>query len=224
MGKKIGSLIQQLAANLPPVQRIPRLRRVAGRALLLAAATTALGLLVLGPRVDLLCLIGRDLGFSAALAGLVLVGLGGVLAGLAAAVPGRVLLWRVGIGLGVAGVLIPAGVAALLLANGLTPGEPPLRSDAACLATSYLLALPAAVAVLAFVARGAPTRPGLAVLAATSGAVAIGAVALHLTCPYDGLRHVLLAHALAPVSGGLLLGAPLFWAVRRALAVARAHL
>ena len=223
MGSEIGSLIQKLAANLPPVQRIPRLRWVAGRVLLLAAATTALGLLVLGPRADLFGLVGRDLGFSAALAGLVLVGVGGVLAGLAAAVPGRELLWRVGLGLGVAGVLIPAGVGALLLASGLAPAEPPLRSDAACLATSYLLALPAALAVLAFVARGAATRPGLAALAAASGAVAIGAIALHLTCPYDGLRHVLLAHALAPVSGGLLLGTPLSLAVRRALAVARAR-
>ena len=70
MAKEIGSLIQELAANLSPVQRIPRLRRVAGRALLLAAATTALGLLVLGQRSDLLGLIGRDLGFSAALGGL----------------------------------------------------------------------------------------------------------------------------------------------------------
>ncbi len=191
--------------------------------LLLAAATAALGLLVRGPRADLFGLIGRDLGFSAALAGLVLVGVGGVLAGLAAAVPGRELLWRVGLGLGGVGVLIPGGVAALLLANGVAPAEPPLRSDAACLATSYLLALPAAVAVLGFVVRGAAARPGLAELVAASGAVAVGAVVLHLTCPYDGLRHVLLAHALAPVSGGLLLGAPLSWAVRRALVVARAR-
>ena len=109
MAKEIGSLIQELAANLSPVQRIPRLRRVAGWALLLAAATTALGLLVLGQRSDLLGLIGRDLGFSAALGGLALVAVGGVLGGLAAAVPGREPLARLGLGLALAGVLIPAG-------------------------------------------------------------------------------------------------------------------
>lgn len=219
MSRELSQRIEELAAGLTPVRRIPRLRAAAARVLLFAALAMALGSALLGVRADLADLIGRDPGFTATLAGLGLVGVGGVLAGLAAAVPGRELLARVALGIGFAGVLVPGGVTLLLLASGPVPAEPALGEDAACLVSSSLMGLPVALVALAFVARGAAQRPWLAAWAAASGAVAVGAIAVHLGCPHDGLRHVLLAHALAPVSGGLLLGALATATLRRPRAV-----
>ena len=96
---------------------------------------------------------------------------------------------------------------AVLLLSGTLPLGPVASwsTDLECLTLSFLLALPPALGALAFLSRGAPYRPLLAVLAAATGAVAAGALVVHLSCPCSDARHLILAHALAPVAGGLLL-------------------
>lgn len=219
MGDALRRTIDELTSGLRPVRRVPRLRLAFGAVALIGVLVGALALVSsLELRTDLIRLVGRDPGFTGILTGLALVAAGGLLAGLAASVPGRERVARAGLALGVAGVATSAITgSALLLAGGLPlRAEPPLSYDATCLATSCLLALPAGLAAVVLAGRAAPYRPLLSALAAASGAVAIGAFAVHLSCPCDGLRHALLAHALAPVSGGVLLAVPFHAALRRA--------
>ncbi len=68
--------------------------------------------------------------------------------------------------------------------------------------------------------RAAPYRPIVLVLAAAAGTAALGAITAEASCPHPEMRHLLVAHALAPVVGVLLLTLPLLVALRR---VGRSH-
>lgn len=210
-------LIRELVGQLAPVRPIPRLRRaaigVAGLWLLMGALILAMRDL----RPDLLNVIGTGAAFVSILGGLGLVGLGGIVTALAVSVPGREGAARLGLALGLGGVLLSAGVGTFLVVREAGP-EPlvcPFENDLACFAVSCLLALPPALAVLTFVSRGSPFRPLIAVLCAASGAVALGAMLVHLTCPELSPRHIILSHVLAPVGGALLLTYPFHLALRK---------
>ncbi len=217
MNEATSQLIERLTGELEPVRRILRLRAAAAGVALLALSAAAFALEVRGPRADLLDALARSPGFAAILVGLTLVGLGGVVAALASSVPGRERAARAGVAAGLLGVLLAGGVGAVLLLSGTLPLGPiaSWSTDLECLTLSLLLALPPALGALAFLVRGAPYRPLLAVLAAATGAVAAGALVVHLSCPCSDARHLILAHALAPVAGGLLLTVPFRAALRQ---------
>jgi hypothetical protein len=61
----------------------------------------------------------------------------------------------------------------------------------------------------AFIVYAAVRRPGTGTAWALAGGVALGAVAVHATCPSESPLHWLVAHTLAPVMAVLLLTAPL---------------
>jgi hypothetical protein len=179
----------------------------------------AAGLALRGVRPDLAEGLLMDPGAGPVLAALALAGVAGVVAALAAAVPGRERLARAGLAVGLAGMGVAAGVGTLLVVQSPPAAqEAPLSSDLSCLAVALVVGLLPALAVAVFAGRAAPHRPLVAVLAAAAGTAALGAVAAQASCPYADPEHLMLGHVLAPVAGAVLLTLPLLLALRRAAA------
>jgi len=210
------ALIRELARDLDPVQPIPRIRTVMAGVIALWFAAAAIGFAVLGLRPDLgEAMIGMR-GVAVVFAGLGLAGLGGVVAALAMGVPGREVLARAALTLATLGMLIAVGVGTLLFAISPVTGAGLLvRGDLACLAVAVLVGLLPAVAVVWFAGRASPFRPVIAVLATAAGTAALGAITAQGSCPHSEMRHLLVAHALAPAFGVLLLTLPLLAALKR---------
>jgi hypothetical protein len=184
-------------------------------------AVAAIGLTLLGLRPDLADAMIGVRGVAVVFAGLGLAGLGGVVAALAMGVPGREVLARAALVLAILGMLIAVGVGTLLFAvSPVADTRVSLRADLACLTVAILVGLLPAVAVVWFAGRALPFRPVIAVLAAAAGTAALGAITAEASCPHSEMRHLLVAHALAPVVGVLLLTLPLLVALRR---VGRSH-
>jgi hypothetical protein len=209
-------LIRELARDLDPVRPIPRIRTVTAGVVVLWLAVAAIGLGVLGMRPDLAhAMIGVP-GVAIVFTGLGLAGLGGVIAALALGVPGRERLARVALVLAVLGMVSAAGVGTLLVAiSPVADAGVSWSGDFACLAVAVLVGLLPAVGVVWFAGRALPFRPVIAVLAAAAGTAALGAITAQASCPHSEMRHLLVAHALAPAFGVLLLTLPLLVALRR---------
>ena len=209
-------LIRELARDLDPVRPIPRIRTVTAGVVALWFAVAALGLAALGLRPDLSEAIIETRGVAVVFAGLGLVGLGGVVAALALGVPGRESLARGAAALAILGMVVAAGVGTLLVAASPARGLPVLlRGDLACLSLAIAVGLLPALGVVWFAGRASPYRPMIMVLAAAAGVAALGAIAAELSCPHSDMRHLLVAHALAPAAGVLLLTLPLLVALKR---------
>jgi hypothetical protein len=209
-------LIRDLVRDLAPVQPIPRLRFAVAALLALWAAVGALALLVLGPRPDLVGAVMAWRGPGMIFLGLGLAGVGGVAAALAMAVPGREATARAGLAAAALGLAVAGGLGSFLLVHGDAVGpRAPAAADFHCLAAACLIGLAPALGAVAFAGRAAPLRPRWLVAVAAAGAVALGAVVAEAACPYTDLRHILLAHVLAPAVGAVLLTLPLLAVLRR---------
>jgi hypothetical protein len=209
-------LIRELARDLDPVEPIPRIRTLtAGVAALWFAAAT-IGLAVLGLRPDLVEATLQVRGVAAVFAGLGLAGVGGVIAALAMGVPGREVLARGALAVAILGMVVAASIGTLLFATSSPADAPvPFTADLACLTVALLVGLLPAVGVVWFAGRSVPFRPLVLVLAAAAGAASLGAITAHASCPHSEMRHLLVAHALAPAVGVLLLTLPLLVALKR---------
>jgi hypothetical protein len=91
----------------------------------------------------------------------------------------------------------------------------PFTRDVSCLAAAMLIGLLPAVAVIWFAGRSEPLRPALLALVAATGAAALGAITAYGSCTHCDMRHLMVAHALAPAFGALLLTLPLLVALSR---------
>jgi len=204
------ALIHDLASGLMAVRPIPRLREVAAGVAGLWLINAAFAAWLRGPRPDLSTVLAHGPGYAAILIGLLLLAGGGVLAGLAFAVPGRERMWRSGLvvlGLGAALGLIPG---TLLAAYAPLPGTQPceLGTDLRCLMFTLVRAVFPAVILVAFLLRSRLERstPGLAAM--LIGSLASAAMLSHLVCPESLARHVALTHALGPLVVAGILAAP----------------
>ena len=74
-----------------------------------------------------------------------------------------------------------------------------------CTLVAALLAIFPAAILLRFAARAGPFRPAWTLGFGALGALALGAVPVRVACNFQGPLHALVAHSLAPLSGGLLL-------------------
>ncbi len=203
-------LVRRLTRELRPVRRLPRLRTVLlGMGL---AGLLALAVVVLVRGVDPALLAERlaDPVFAGVLAALLLLAPAAAVATLAASVPGRGVARRIAFDLAclsVGAVLVPVVLGMLRdpqFGRGFTGGV-------ACQAWSLGLGLVPVVPVVVFVARALPRHPWLTAAGAGMAGVAVGALAVHLSCPSRDPAHLLIAHALTPVLGGLLLLLPLLF-------------
>jgi hypothetical protein len=210
------ALIRELARDLDPVQPIPRIRTVMSGVIALWLGVAAIGFTVLGLRPDLArAMLGAG-GVAVIFAGLGMAGLGGVAAALAMGVPGREGLARASLALAILGMLIAAGVGSLLFAlSPVAEARVSWTGDLACLVVAVLVGLLPAVGVVWFAGRASPFRPVVAVLVAAAGTVALGAITAGASCTHSEMRHLLVAHALAPAFGALLMTLPLLVALKR---------
>lgn len=215
------ALIERLSRDLEPVRRIPRLRTVVAGVVALAGLAAAWTLLRSGGfRSDLVAIAAQHPGFAAIGVGLAAMGVGGLVSAVAASVPGREALARAGavLLLGGAAVGLVAAPGWILLHSAgisLWPGE----GEFMCVRGAMWVALLPGAAVLGFVFWAAPRRPVWAGILGVAGAVALGAIAMHASCPNDGATHWIMGHAMAPVVGALLALVPLValarWRVSR---------
>jgi hypothetical protein len=191
-------LIEGLTADLTAVRRTPPLR---------------LGLLaVLGIWLAVFLLVGvtHEPWLDAALSrisgparfgvvlGLIMLAVGGSIAGLAGSVPGREATERRGIRIAAVGLGL-AAVAIAAMGFGAGPDATPMLADARCFMTGAAMGLAPAATLVAFVRLGWVQRPRRDATLALLGAFALGGLMIHSICEYEGLRHVLLGHASIPV-------------------------
>jgi hypothetical protein len=195
-------LMTGLVGDLGPVRQIARLRTVAFGALVLGAVSAGVVIGLRGLRPEL---IAGHLQPSILLVaiGLTIVALGGVVAALGSAVPGREQAARIGLGALFAGFVLAAGTSGWVLCSmGVAAWE---GLGLRCTATALLGGILPAVGLLAFLVGAFPARPAASVAAAAGGAVGLGGIAAHVSCPATGGLHVFVGHTLAPLVCGVLL-------------------
>ncbi len=210
-----------LARDLAPVRRIPRLRvgllRILG--LWLAGSTAIVAMRGLAQ-----ALIHPDAmvgGFGAILFGSFLIAVGGIVAALASGVPGREATARTAAVVAAVGLIVSVVVGYVLLslspeAVAPMPGkESHLGTDLACLGIAGLVAFLPGVGALIYLGQTVPQRPWLSSAAVALGTFALGTVVAQGTCDATDLRHLMVAHALAPALGALVLGPLVFLVFRR---------
>jgi MFS family permease len=211
------ALIRDLAGDLTPVQPLPRLRLLAAAVLLLWLAIGVVGVALQGLAPTFWRTLAMPISAGGIFAGLLVAGVGGVLATLALAIPGRDRLARGAFALGGAGIAIAAGVGIALLARSpLAEWRWPAGHDLPCLAVALAIGLAPALALGWLAGRAAPFRPLAIALAAATGAAALGVSVAQATCPADDAMHLMLGHVLVPAVGALVLTLPLLVAIRRA--------
>jgi hypothetical protein len=203
--------IRELARDLAPVRPIPPLRWVLGAAIVLGVvAPFAAHWLLGGPGIRPSGIAVVSLPYLAALAGLVLVAFGALGAAFATAVPGREAAARLAARLAIGGgaIAMAGGVLGIAAGDGLAAGER-ITDCLSCIGRSVTLGTGPVLLACAFIVYAAVRRPGTGTVWALAGGVALGAVAVHATCPSESPLHWLIAHTLAPVLAVLLLTAPL---------------
>ncbi len=205
MNQSSEGLISGLVRDLRPVDPLPPLRRVASGVLLVVAGMLALtfvyefvmGIGLLKPRLGATDLIG--------IAGHLSLASGALALALAASIPGRGALER----LGCLGVVLGASLTGVaIIGFDATPGDEALRTGwlrmtASCLSTAAIPALVPAVLLARFAARGAPHRPLLVLGYGSLAALGFATLPGQLSCPSSDALHALVSHQLAPVVGSL---------------------
>jgi hypothetical protein len=204
-------LVQSLASDLSAVRPLPPLRRMLGVIGLLGVAAFGFAFWLRGTSPQLFQVASSHPAYLCIWIGLLAVAVGGLVAALAGAVPGRQLEARTGVALMTAGALLAIGVGGLLAFTGTDAGgaAAPPRAAGICLSLALALGFPAAVVGLGFVLRGWPARPLACLLAAAAGAGALGAFVTHMTCVQVDALHLMLGHLLGPLLGAALLTIPL---------------
>jgi hypothetical protein len=195
-------LVARLAGDLAPVRLIASLRRQLAAVAAIWAVSGAVVAAWLG--IHPLSILARG-GIAGALVFLLaIVGFAGVTLALAVRIPGRERL-AIGAACGVAlGITLALAMGIALAVGGAGGGAAaPWR---ACAARSMLFAVPPALLATALASRGAPWRPLVAGPGVAVGALALGALLVHLSCPSPSSWHWLVSHAFVPLAAGAPLG------------------
>lgn len=207
-------LIQQLAAEAPPVRPIrPLAARLAGWTVV-AAASFAIVLLLMGVRRELGDAADRaDFAIETAL--LILTALSAAVGALVVSVPGaerRAAVRWLPVIAGVAYVTWSAGELVFAGATGAPAGRIALGWH--CIFKTASVAAVPAVALLVLVRRAAPLRAAWAGLLALLATAAVGVLGANVICPNDRPVHMLLWHV-APLMLFAAIGAALgMWLLR----------
>jgi len=155
-------------------------------------------------------------GFAVTGFGLLLMGVGGSAGALAARVPDRPVLEARALAAAWVGLAVAAGGGAVLAFSAGFDAGSPVAADGVCMRAALLYGSPPGAYLIVLLLRGWVARPARAAFACALGAVALGALIVHLGCPHTGARHWLLGHALAPVVAAALGTVPLAIVLRRA--------
>ena len=211
------SLLRELSRDLEPVRPIPRLHRVALGAVGALVGVLALHALVGGGLPGLVPGVAwGDGAYWVVLIGLTLVAAGPLGTALTGAVPGRESAARSGRVVALLGAgLLGSGGVWWLVASGAPEPAWPLASSLGCAGRAAGLALAPGAVLGLFLGRAMARRPLVRATWASVGAVALGAIVVHTTCPDGGTLHVPLGHCVAPWLAALVLAFPLSLVARR---------
>jgi hypothetical protein len=209
------ALLQDLARDLRPVRTVPRLRAAAlvtvGAWGLVAAAHAALE-----GRLPPLPGPWQGAASLGVLAGLVLAAAGGVTAALAGAIPGRERPAHLGAAALVLGLGFALAAAAIPLIGWSGAPDFSATANLACIGHAALLGVVPLAVLCVFLARALASRPRRGACAAALGGLALGGLAVHVSCAAGGgALHLLLGHALGPTLVALALALPAAALIRR---------
>lgn len=219
MSDSTENMIRELAAGLPPVKPLGRLRDAILLALLISLPFDAYWLLSSGLREQFRLGESPDVTFLAVAAILVTLLIGGSLAGLAAAIPGREDAFALGRNLTIGGAVAGGLLFAISwVGSGTEIGEV-MGSSLQCIIGATTLGVPTSLYLASYVLRGAPVRAPVAIALACAGGIGVSASIVHLTCSHRLAAHLVLGHGLAPIAVGaaVLLSASLVYALGSAL-------
>ena len=216
MSRSPEMLISELSRGLQPVRRAARLRNVAALAVALALGAGVVAVLSwsLNEAFQGLRPAPR---YWVAIAGMLAFAAGGVTAALASSIPGNDRLVRAGVVCMAAGAVLTVVSSALFLlmiSDGAPGGTFWSMLSLTCLGKSSLVAVPAAILLAVFAARGYPHRPGLTVGFGALGGVAFGSLPVAMSCGAESIFHIVFGHLLAPASAGVVLWGVLWLAYR----------
>ncbi len=209
-------LLERIVRDAEPRRAIPRIRVTLSLLAGLSALVAALYLRFwVGLRPDFTVRMSGDLRFAEIWLGLLLLAGGAATWAIAASVPGRGALERVGRGVACVGALLGFLVApvAILLQTGAA-GVHANTHDFFCMGGAFRIAALPGVALIGAVLWAAPAHPARAALCAALGTGALGAAVIHATCPDADPSHWMMGHALAPLVGAALVALPV-WALGR---------
>jgi len=212
------TVVARLARDLAPVRPVPALRRQGAAIAAVFGATAALALVWLGLHpVDALA---RGAISAALVCALALIGASGIALGLAGRLPGRErLALAAALGAALGGLAIAAVGFAV---PDRIAGTIALEWSSDCFTRSLLLAIPSGLLAAHLCLRGAPWRPAATGVGVAIGAVALGSLLVHASCPSPSASHWLAAHALLPLAVGAAAGALVAWRFERSAQRSRA--
>lgn len=204
-------LVEELARDLAPVSPLPRLRTaLVGVLGVWVIAFAAMVLFGSGGSAPAGMVSHADPRFLLMGAGFGVFAVGAMLRALAGAVPGREPTARIGARVSAFGLaaVACAGVWALL-GGAAARGEVDLGGSLVCMSHAVMLGLLPMVGVALFLARAYVREPIVAAVFAATGTIALGVVAVHVSCQTGGWIHVVLGHAFAPFAVGCVLAVPI---------------
>ncbi|MBW2289342.1 MAG: hypothetical protein JRG90_16155 [Deltaproteobacteria bacterium] len=207
--------VEDLARDVAPVSPLPRLRTVL-LAVLGAWAITfgAMRLLGSGAAAPVGAVPHGDLRFLMIGVGAGIFAVGAMLRALAGAIPGREPEARAGARAAAIGAVAVLLACVWALVGGFERGTLDLGGSLMCMGHAVLLALLPMIGVSLFLVRAYARQPLVAAIFAATGTVALGVLAVHLSCHAGGWFHILLGHAFAPFAVGCVLAVPIAFALR----------
>ena len=204
-------LVESITQELSPVRKIPALRTVL---LSVVGAWLLVLLLVLGRSAAKQQIVMPGISAGLVIVALFSLGFFGIIAGLAAAVPGRERLFRNSFRISLLGWFAGIGMSVAYLVVAASSSHASLGDDFMCLAKSGLLGLVPLAMALLFVLRGVGWQLLHSLALVLASCVAMGGIVVQMSCTHLGLRHLLMGHGLAPWAVACLLGVPLFLLLR----------
>ncbi len=217
MARSTDDMIRELSRDLPPVTPMRRLREVALMTLGISLPFCVYRLATSGLNDSMAGIESPSVVFTLVLAILVLVAIGGLVAALAGAIPGREKTSRLGLRLCLVALAVATSALGYALAFEPTPFVEIAKSSVGCALGAAMLAVPAALFVTRFVVRGAADRISTATGLATAGGMGAAAAVVHASCPHPEALHLVMGHGFAPFAGGLvvLTGVSIYFAIKR---------
>jgi Negative regulator of sigma F len=150
---------------------------------------------------------------KALLVALPLLGVAGLGLGLSSRIPGRE---RLALAAAASAALGALGVAAIALSIPAPILDArTIAQSIECTVRALLLAIPSGLFAVRLTMRGAPWHSGAAGLGVWLGAVSLGALLVHASCPSPEASHWVTAHALLPLAGSAVLGLLFAWHLER---------
>ncbi len=198
MSQSTDDFIRALAEDLPPIQPMERLRETLSMALLASLPLSLVWLMTLGLRPELAGSASLPEFYLPIIAILALMAAGGLVAGVADAIPGRESTMMAGRWITALGGLAAIGSLGFINSHEMSHQA---ASSIQCVLGTAFLAVPSVALCARFVARGAGVLRRRAFFFACVGGMALSALVIHLSCPESNAMHLILGHALAPTIG-----------------------